>query len=73
MSMTEKKTEYFWWNEIIYSIKMEYQKIINLLDNTPNQATKFRTNKWVEIDDGACGICIYTCQWDYCTCNTKSK
>ena len=22
---------------------MEYQKIINLLDNTPNQLTKFRT------------------------------
>ena len=22
---------------------MEYQKIINLLDNTPNQPTKFRT------------------------------
>ena len=52
---------------------MEYQKIINLLDNTPNQATKFRTNKCAEIDDDACGICIYTCQWDYCTCNTKSK
>ena len=25
---------------------MEYQKIINLLDNTPNQATKFRTKNW---------------------------
>ena len=24
---------------------MEYQKIINLLDNTPNPATKFRKNK----------------------------
>ena len=23
---------------------MEYQKIINLLHNTPNQPTKFRTN-----------------------------
>ena len=30
---------------------MEYQKIINLLDNTPNQPTKFRTKKWVEIND----------------------
>ena len=30
---------------------MEYQKIINLLDNTQNQPTKFRTKKWVEIND----------------------
>ena len=29
---------------------MEYQKIINLLDNTPNQPTKFRTKKRVEIN-----------------------
>ena len=33
---------------------MEYQKIINLLDNTPNQPTKFRTKKWIEIDDNSC-------------------
>ena len=31
---------------------MEYQKVINLLDNTPNQPTKFRTKNWVEINDG---------------------
>ena len=30
---------------------MEYQKIINLLDNTPNQPFKFRTKNWVEIND----------------------
>ena len=29
---------------------MEYQKIINLLDNTPNQPSKFRTKYWVEIN-----------------------
>ena len=29
---------------------MEYQKIINLLDNTPNQPSKFRTKSWVEIN-----------------------
>ena len=34
---------------------MEYQKIINLLDNTPNQPTKFRTKNWVEINDDARG------------------
>ena len=30
---------------------MEYQKIINLLDNTTNQPSKFRTRNWVEIND----------------------
>ena len=28
---------------------MEYQKIINLLDNTPCQPTKFRIKNWIEI------------------------
>ena len=30
---------------------MEYQKVINLLDNTTNQPSKFRTRNWVEIND----------------------
>ena len=30
---------------------MEYQKIINLLDNTTNQPTKFGSKNWVEIND----------------------
>ena len=34
---------------------MEYQKIINLLDNTPNQPTKFRTKNWVEKKDESRG------------------
>ena len=29
---------------------MEYQNIINLLDDTTNQITKFRTKNWVEIN-----------------------
>ena len=33
------------------SIKMKYQKIINLLENTPNQPSKFRTKNWVEVND----------------------
>ena len=28
---------------------MEYQKIINLSDNTPNQPTRFKTKNWVEM------------------------
>ena len=30
---------------------MEYQKIINFLDNTPNHLSKFRTKNWVEKND----------------------
>ena len=30
---------------------MGNQKIINLLENTPNQPTKFRPKNWVEIND----------------------
>ena len=34
---------------------MEYQKIIDLLDKTPNQPTKYRTKNWVEIHDNSRG------------------
>ena len=34
---------------------MRYQKIINLLDNTANQPTKFKTKNWVEINNGSRG------------------
>ena len=34
---------------------MEYQKIINLLENTPNQPTKFTTKNWVETNDASRG------------------
>ena len=30
---------------------MEYQKTANLLGNTTNQPSKFRTKNWVEIND----------------------
>ena len=30
---------------------MEYQRIINLLDNKTNQPSKFRTINWVEINN----------------------
>ena len=29
---------------------MEYQKIINLLDNTTYQLSKFKTRNWIEIN-----------------------
>ena len=34
---------------------MEYQKIINLLDNTPNQPTECKTKNWVEINNDSRG------------------
>ena len=35
---------------------MEYQKIINLLDNTPNQSSKFMTEGSIKINDGLRGM-----------------
>ena len=35
---------------------MEYQKITNLLDNTLNQLSKFRTKNWIEINDQSRGV-----------------
>ena len=37
---------------------MEYKKIINLLENTPNQSSKFKTKNWIEINDGSCTTLI---------------
>ena len=34
---------------------MEYQKIKDLLHNTPNQPSKFKTKNWVAINDGSYG------------------
>ena len=34
---------------------MKYQKIINFLDNKPNQPSNFKTKNWVEINDESRG------------------
>ena len=34
---------------------MEYHKVINLLDNTPNQTNKLRTEYWIDINGDARG------------------
>ena len=34
---------------------MKYQKIINLLDNAPNETNKYRTKNWVELNDESRG------------------
>ena len=40
-------------------VTMEYQKnqkVINLLNNTPNQLSKFRTKNWIKINDQSGGV-----------------
>ena len=44
---------------------MEYQSIINLLGNNPNQPTKFRAKNWVEINDDLCGTYNTNSQCEY--------
>ena len=43
------KEENYWWSKI--NIIMEYQTIISLLENTPNQLSKFRIKNWDEVND----------------------
>ena len=35
---------------------MEYQKIVNLLNDESSKASKFRTKNWVEINDDVRGV-----------------
>ena len=35
---------------------MEYQKMVNLLYNTLHQPSKFRSQKWLEINNDARGM-----------------
>ena len=35
---------------------MEYQKIINLLENPPNQPSKFRTKSWIAVNNESRGM-----------------
>ena len=52
---------------------MEYQKIINLLDNTPNQPTKFKIETYVEINDDARGTWNINSQIKFKTSMLKSS
>ena len=55
------------------SITMENKKIINFLHNTPNQLTKFRTKKQVEINDDARGTYNTNSQITFKTSMLKSS
>ena len=52
---------------------MEYQKMIKLLDNTPNQPTKFRTKNWIEINDDVRGTYSTNGQIKFKTSMLKSS
>ena len=52
---------------------MEYQKIANLIDDTSNQPSKFRTRNWVEINDESRGACNINSQINFETTMLKSS
>ena len=52
---------------------MEYQKIANLIDDTPNQPSKFRTRNWVEINDESRGTYNVNSQIKFKTTMLKSS
>ena len=52
---------------------MEYQKIANLIDDTPNQPFKFRTRNWVEINDESRGAYNVNSQIKFKTTTLKSS
>ena len=52
---------------------MEYQKTINLLNNTSNQPSKIRTKKWAEINDDSRGTYNTNSQIKFKTTMLKSS
>ena len=52
---------------------MEYQKIANLMDDTSNQPSKFRTRNWVEINDESRGAYNVNSQIKFKTAILKSS
>ena len=60
--LQKKDRKSFMILDLYKSIVMEYQKLINLLDNTANQTSKFRTRDWVETNDDS-----------RITCNTNNQ
>ena len=52
---------------------MKYQKIINLLDNTSNQPSRFRAKNWIEINDESRGTYNANSQIKFKTTMLKSS
>ena len=51
---------------------MEHQKIVNLIDDTSDQPSKFRTKNWVEINDESRGAYNVNSQINFKTTMLKS-
>ena len=52
---------------------MEYQKIMSLLDNTPNQPSTFRAKNWLQINDDTRGTYNTNSQTKFKTSMLKSS
>ena len=52
---------------------MEYQKSIDLLENTPNQPSEFRTKRWVEANDESHGTYNVNSQTKFKTSMLRSS
>ena len=52
---------------------MEYQTIVNLIDDASNQPSKFRTKNWVEINDESRGAYNVNSQIKFKTTMLKSS
>ena len=52
---------------------MEYQKIANLIDDTSNKPSKFRTRNWIEIKDKSRGVYNVNSQIKFKTTMLKSS
>ena len=52
---------------------MKYQKIANLIDDASNQPSKFRTKKWVAINDESRGTSNVNSQIKFKTIMLKSS
>ena len=52
---------------------MEYQKLANLIDDVSNQPSKFKTKKWVEINDESRGTYSVNSQIKFKTTMLKSS
>ena len=55
------------------NIIMEYQKIVNLLDDASNQPSKFKTKNLVEVNDESRGACNVNSQIKFKTAMLKSS
>ena len=52
---------------------MKYQKLANLIDDTSDQPSRFRTKNWVEINDESRGTYNVNSQIKFKTAMVKSS